>query len=105
MRHGLAKFFDKLDLGMLGAIGEFPRPIANVELASNSVQDPLPQVAAQMQENILNAVVRLMLPPPQIGVGQLAQAMLYLFQGASQRPTAFRQIRGAKGCLVSRIRL
>jgi hypothetical protein len=57
--------------------------------------DPLPHVAAQVQKNVLDAVVRLVLPPAQVPVVKLIETIDDLLHRACQRLPRFGQERGA----------
>src|SRR5436190_2654864 len=97
--HHLAKPGDELSLRVFGAVGRFTGPVAHIRFASDSMQNPLPQVSAQVQKNILNAVVRGMLPPVQVGVAQLLKTVVDFLEGAGERRATLRQ----EGCADRRI--
>src|SRR5262249_42098647 len=60
------------------------RTIANIGCAADAGHDPLPQVAAQVQDQVADAVETRLRPPPHLLVIQLTQAVLDAIQGALQ---------------------
>jgi hypothetical protein len=59
--------------------------IAVIRLAADGADDPLPQVAGEVQEEVGDAVHLRHRPPPDAGVVELAEAVLDLGHALGQR--------------------
>jgi hypothetical protein len=86
--HGRTKPADQFRLRPSVTIGELGRTISPVLGVSGAVHDPLPEVPAQVQKDVLNAVVRLVRPPPEIGFGKLLETMFDFRQRIDERLSA-----------------
>src|SRR5262249_21182088 len=67
---------DQLVTGDRPAHGELAGAVAHVRHAADARDDPLPEVAAEVQQEVADRVHRVVRTPPDLGVVQLADAVL-----------------------------
>ena len=75
-RHAIAIRTDQFPLGDWASLRKFARPVTAVGFPANGCQNPLPDIADEVEEKIADAVHRIVGAPPEVFVVQLVQAVL-----------------------------
>ncbi len=68
------EFLEKFVFREMRPLGKLLRPIPYIRRPSNTGDDPLPDISAQMQDEVTDTVIGLVCAPPDVVIGQFVHA-------------------------------